>query len=76
MSFKNFEGRFNGDASQCWMEYVDEYKQVTSDYSLNAELWLQCIQDIMCKDAQKYFVDLVKHYAKSFKMAAEMVNKR
>lgn len=71
-SFKDSESKCSGDIGGCWIEYVFEYKQVTRDYGLTAEQHLQYFHNILWKDMQRYYVDLIKVYRTSFGFAAEM----
>lgn len=74
MRFKDVDAKISGVISQCWQEFVDEYRQVSTDDGLTSAQKLQFIHNILSKDAQRVFVDRVERYATSFEHAVEMID--
>lgn len=37
MRLKDSDKKFSGAFGECWMDFIDEYKQVAIDYDLNKE---------------------------------------
>lgn len=74
MRLKDSEKKFSGDLGQCWIEYVDEYQQISRDYNLSASQKLQYLHNILCKDAYRFYCDRVQSYATSFNQAVSMID--
>lgn len=54
MRLKDNQKKFNGDLGECWLEYVDEYEQISLDYNLTPPQKLQYMHNIVTKDAQRF----------------------
>lgn len=53
---------------------MDEYQQIARDYKLNPGQKLQYLHNILSKDAQRFYLDRVAHYATTFQQAIDMIN--
>lgn len=71
---KDNQKKFNGDLGECWLEYVDEYEQISLDYNLTPPQKLQYMHNIVTKDAQRFYIDRVKAYANTFEQAVRMID--
>lgn len=74
MRLKDNEKKFSGDIGDCWMEFVDEYDQISLDYNLTQPQKLQYMHNILHKDAHRFYVDRVKAYATTFDQAVRMID--
>lgn len=73
MRLKHNENKFSGDLGECWMEFVDEYLQISRDYSLTPIQKLQYMHNLLRGDAKRYFLDRVDGYATGFQQAVSMI---
>lgn len=53
MRLKQRENKFSGDLGEAWMEFVDEYLQISRDYSLTPVQKLQYLHNLLRGDAKK-----------------------
>lgn len=74
MRLRDNDKKFSGDIGECWMEFVDEYQQIARDYKLTATQKLQYLHNILSKDASRFYLDRVAHYATTFQQAVEMID--
>lgn len=54
---KDADKKFSGDLGECWMDFLDEYQQISRDYKLNPAQKLQYLYNILSKDAQRFNLD-------------------
>ena len=62
MRLRDKDKKFSGAIWECWMEYVDEYKQVAIDYSLGPTQRPQYMHNLLSGDAKRFFLDKVEGY--------------
>lgn len=75
MRLKDSDKKFSGDLGKCWMDYVDEYSQVTRDYGLSPQQKLQYFHNLLSRDAKRFYLAKFEIYAHSFQQAVEMINR-
>lgn len=71
MRLKENESEFSGDATECWYEYVDNYRQISRDYRLADAQKLQFLQDDLSKDANKTYNNVVVPHSTTFQQAID-----
>ena len=54
MSLKEKDRKCSGAIGECWMEFVDEYKQITRDYGLSQTQKLQYMHTLQRQDAKRF----------------------
>ena len=70
---KERDKKFSGDLGESWMEFVDEYSQISRGYNLNPSQKLQYLDNLLNGDAKRYYLDKVDGYASSFQQAVSML---
>ncbi|CDF36767.1 unnamed protein product [Chondrus crispus] len=73
MRMKEKEKKFSGDLGESWMEYVDDYLQISRDYNLSPPQRLQFLHNLLRGDAKRYYLDKIDGYATSFQQAIQML---
>lgn len=63
MMLKDAEMKFSGDFGEYYMDYVDDYSQVASDYSLNLQRKLQYFHKLLSNDAKRFYVANLEAYS-------------
>lgn len=74
MRLKDSDKKFSGELGESWMEYVDEYQQISIDYQLSTQQKLQYLHNLLSKDAKRFYLERVSTYAQTFQQAVELVN--
>lgn len=64
---------FAGDIGECWQVYVDEYRQVATDYNLSPIQKLQFLHNLLSGNSKQYYLDIDDGYAIYFQQAVDMV---
>lgn len=72
MRMKENDKTFSGDFGESWMEYVDDYLQVSRDYNLTPSQRLQFLHNLLRGDAKRYYFDKIDGYETSFQQAIQM----
>ena len=75
MRLRDKDKTFSGAIGECWMEYVDEYKQVPKDYSLDPTQRLQYMHNLLSGDGKRFFLGKVEGYAPDFNQVVGIVEK-
>lgn len=73
---KNVEQKFSGSLGKCWMKSVDEYQKIARGYKLNTAQKLQYLRNILCKDAQRFYMSYVQKDAVLFQQALHMISQK
>lgn len=75
MRLKDKDRKFSGAIGECWMEFVDEYKQISRDYGLSMTQKWQYMQNLLRGDAKRFYFDKVDGYATGFNQTVDIVEK-
>ena len=75
MCLKDADRKFSGSIGECWIEYVDDYKQIARDYNLSVSQKLQYMHKLLRGDAKRLYLDKVDNYATSFNQALEIIER-
>ena len=54
MRLKDKDRKFSGAIGECWMEFVDEYQQISRDYALSMTQKFQYMQNLLRGDAKRF----------------------
>lgn len=73
MRLKDSDQKFSRDLGECWMNFVDDYSQVSRDYGLSPQQKLQYLLNLLINEAKRFYLAEVEKYAKTFQLAAEMI---
>ena len=73
MRLKEREKKFSGDLGESWMEFVNEYSQISRDYNLGPSQKLQYLQNLLHGDAKRFYLDEVDGHATTFQQAVTML---
>lgn len=57
MRLKDTARKFIGAIGECWMEYVDDYKQIARDYNLSVTQKLQYMHSGLRSDAKMFYLE-------------------
>lgn len=66
MRLNDSDSKFDGDLEECWGKFVDSYLQIAKDYNLTMDQKLQCLHNVLSKDALQFRLDAVQLYATTF----------
>lgn len=73
MRLRDNEKKFSGELGDSWMEFVDEYLQMSRDYNLSPAQKLQYLHNLLRGYAKRFYLDKVDGYATSFQQAVQML---
>lgn len=74
MRWKDADKNFSGDIGEFWMDYVNNYFQVSADYVLGPQHKFQYLHNILSKDSRRLYLEIVSTQAQSFQQMFYMVN--
>lgn len=75
MWVKDIDSNFDGNLGDCWNEQIDSYEQTTNAYNLTIEKKLQYLDNILFRDALRFYHDFLQPFGTTYLQAVEMIDR-
>ena len=75
MRLRENEKTFFGDLGESWMGYVDDFLQLSRDYSLTPSQKLKYLHNLLQGDEKRHYLNKIDGYPTSFQQAIEMLER-